>query len=153
MRHVMDPARGTRQTAADGQGAVGGLRPIFRASGVSGIMFQSVGIPRCDAHKSGASYSVPSAQLLLGLEARQNRGVLLSKRGGSPGVPSVQLLVPFLASELHLAGVDDDHDVPLVFVGRIRGLILALRKGRRERGYTYHLEVNPDQSTCQPLNG
>ena len=41
-------------------------------------------------------------------------------------MPSVQLLVPLLARELDLAGVDDDHDVAIILVRSVRGLVLAL---------------------------
>ena len=46
--------------------------------------------------------------------------------GPAPCVPSVQLLVPLPASELHMPGILDYNYVPLVLPGGVGGLVLAL---------------------------
>ncbi len=42
----------------------------------------------------------------------------------------IQLLVPFLASELHMAGIFDNNNVSLVQVRDVVRLVLALRRER-----------------------
>ena len=44
-----------------------------------------------------------------------------------PCVPSVEFLLPLLAGEVDVLGIDDYHDIAIVLMRRIRGLILALR--------------------------
>lgn len=66
----------------------------------------------------------------VGILLEEQRILLLLEPAHIPRVIGIKLFLRLVARELHLVGIDDDHEIAYVGVGRVLGLSLALEHRR-----------------------